>query len=71
MLHTYIEKECVDTILSLWLENREIRHVLGGKYHPQSQGAVKSFNKTIQRFSKEAFANSIYLIEKEINGHFH
>ena len=34
--------------------------MLEGKYHPQSQGAVESFNKTIQRFLDEAFTNSIF-----------
>ena len=60
MLHTYNRKEFVKNTLSSWLENRGIRHVLGGKYHSQSQGAVESFNKTIQRFLNEAFTNSIF-----------
>ena len=70
MLHTDNGKEFVNNTLSSWLENRGIRQVLGGKYHPQSQGAVESFNKTIQRFLNEAFANSIFNWE-EINDHFH
>ena len=60
MFHTDNEKEFVNNTLSSWLENRRIRHVIGGKYHPQSQGAVESFNKTIQRFLNEAFKNSIF-----------
>ena len=60
MLHTDNGKEFVNNTLSSWLENRGVRHVLGGKYHPQSQGAVESFNKTIQRFLNEAFTNSIF-----------
>ena len=60
MLHTDNGKEFVNNTLSSWLENRGIRHVLGGKYHPQSQGAVESFNKTIQRFLNEAFTNLIF-----------
>ena len=55
-----MEKKFANNTLSSWLENRGIRHVLGGKYHPQSQGAVESFNKTIQRFLNEAFTNSIF-----------
>ena len=58
MLHTDNGKEFVNNTLSSWLENRRIRRVLGGKYHPQSQGAVESSNKTIQRFLNEAFTNS-------------
>ena len=53
-------KEFVNNTLSSWLENRKIRHMLGGKYRHQSQGAVESFNKTIQRFWNEAFTNSIF-----------
>ena len=34
--------------------------MIGGKDHPQSQGAVESLNKTIQRFLNEAFINSIF-----------
>ena len=60
MLHTENGKEFVNNTLSSWLDNRGIRHVLGGKYQPQSQGAVESFNKTIQRFLNEAFTNSIF-----------
>ena len=60
MLHTDNGKEFVNNTLSSLLENRGIRHVLGGKYHPQNQGAVENFNKTIQRFLNEAFANSIF-----------
>ena len=60
MLHTDNGKEFVNNTLSSWLENRGIWHMLGGKYHPQSQGAVESFNKTIQRFLNEAFTNSIF-----------
>ena len=60
MLHTDNGKEFETNILSSWLENRGIRHVLGGKFHPQSQGAVESFIKTIQKFLNEAFANSIF-----------
>ena len=42
-------KEFVNELLTNWLEKRNIKHILGGKYNPQSQGAVESFNKTIQK----------------------
>ena len=38
---------------------------MGGKYHPQSQGAVESFNKTIQNFLNEAYTNSIFNGDEE------
>ena len=60
ILHTDNGKEFVNRILNSWLENRGINHILGGKYHPQSQGAVESFNKTIQKFLNEAYTNSVF-----------
>ena len=42
-----------------------IKHILGRKYHPQSQGAVESFNKTIQNFLNEAYANSMFNGDEE------
>ena len=60
MIHTDNGKEFVNNTLSSWLENGGIRHVLGGKHRHQSQGAVESFNKTLQRFLNEAFTNSIF-----------
>ena len=70
MLNTDNGNEFVNNTLASWLENRGIRQVLWGKYHPQSQGAVESFNKTIQNLLNKAFSNSI-LDWKEINSHFH
>ena len=60
MLHTDNGKEFVNNTLFSWIENSRIRHVLGRKYHLQSQGAVESFNKTIQRFLNEAFTKTIF-----------
>ena len=42
MLHTDNGKEFVNELLTNWLE-KKIKHILEGKYHPQSQGAVESF----------------------------
>ena len=36
-----------------------------GKYHPQSQGAVENFNKTIQKFLNEAYTNSMFNGDEE------
>ena len=43
ILHTDNGKEFINSILNSWLENRGINHILGGKYHPQSQGASRKF----------------------------
>ena len=36
-----------------------------GKYQPQSQGAVESFNKTIQKYLNEAYTNSMFNGDEE------
>ena len=41
MLHTDNGKEFANNTLSSWLENRGIRHVLEGKYHPQVKVQLK------------------------------
>ena len=60
MLHTNNGEEFVNELLTNWLDKRNIKHILGGKYYPQSQGAVESFNKTIQKFLNEAYTNSFF-----------
>ena len=47
------------------MKKRNIKHVLGGKYHPQGQGAVESFNKTIQKFLNEAYTNNMFNEDEE------
>ena len=37
------------------------------KYHPQSQGAVEHFNKTIQNFLNEAYTNSMFNGDEELS----
>ena len=37
-------------LLKKFLEHNNIQYVRGSPYHPQSQGAVESFNRTIQNF---------------------
>ena len=59
MLHTEKRKEFVNELLTNWLEKRNINNIMRGKYHQQSQGAVESFNKTIQRFLIEAYKSSM------------
>ena len=66
MLHTYNWKEFVNKLLTNWLEKkRNIKHIFGGKFHPQSQGEVESFNKTIQRFINEVYTNSMFNRDEE------
>ena len=65
MLHTDNGKEFVNELLTNWLEKRNAQHILGGKYHPQSQGAVESFNKTIQRFLNQAYTNTLFNGDEE------
>ena len=35
-------------VLSDYLDNRNIRHIFGKPYHPQTQGKVERFNRTIK-----------------------
>ena len=36
----------------------EVKHVLGAPYHPQSQRAIKAFNKTVQKALSKAYDNT-------------
>ena len=65
MLHTDNGKEFVNELLTNWLEKRNIKHILRGKYHPQSQGEVENFNKTIQKFLIEVYTNSMFNGDEE------
>ena len=65
MLHTDNEKEFVNELLTNWFKKRNIKHILGGKYHPQSQGAIESSNKTIQKFLNEASINTMFNGDEE------
>ena len=42
--------EFVNDQLKSYLLQQGIDHIRGSPYHPQSQGAVETFNKTIQNF---------------------
>ena len=65
MLHTDKGKEFVNKLLTNWFGKINIKHILGEKYHPQSQGAVESFNKTIQKILNEAYTNSTFNGDEE------
>ena len=36
--------------MKVFLKSQKIKYIRGSPYHPQSQGAVEGFNKTIQDF---------------------
>ena len=65
ILHTDNGKEFVNELLTNWLEKRNIKHILGGKYHSQSKGAVENFNKIIQKFLNEGYTNSMFNGDEE------
>ena len=50
ILQTDNGKEFVNDKLKSFLDKQSIKHITGAPYHPQSQGAVEAFNKTIQIF---------------------
>ena len=50
ILHTDNGGEFNNELLKKFLEQNNIQYVRGSPYHPQSQGAVESFNRTIQNF---------------------
>ena len=57
ILHTDNGKEFWNKNVDNLLENREIKHVLGAPYYPQSQSAIKAFNKYIQNWLYKASDN--------------
>ena len=52
-------KEFTNQTFESYLENIEVEHILVSPYHPQSQGAIEAFNKTIQRALSAAYDNII------------
>ena len=52
MLHTDNGKEFVNELLTKMAWYKKYQAFIGRKYHPQSQGAVENFNKTIQKILK-------------------
>ena len=58
-LQTDNGSEFVNDELKMYLSKNRIHHIRGSPYHPQSQGAVEAFNRTVQ--------NYLYLV-KVMNG---
>ena len=44
--------------LPTYLNNIEVKHILGAPYHPQRYEAFKTFNKTIQRALSKVYSNT-------------
>ena len=59
MLQTDNGKEFTNNKLKSYLEGISFDHIFGAPYHPQSQGAIKALNKTIQRALSAAYDNVI------------
>ena len=38
-----------------YLETKDINFIHGRPYHPESQGAVKAFNKTVQDYLSDCY----------------
>ena len=48
--HTDNGSEFVNETLKTYQEKSGIHHIWGSPYHPQNQGAVEAFNRTVQNF---------------------
>ena len=51
-------KEFINKTLNAYLEGIDVKHLYGSPYHPQSQGAIEAFNKTVQKSLSAAYDNS-------------
>ena len=40
-----------------YLETKDIKFIHGRPYHPESQGAVEAFNKTVQDYLSDCYEN--------------
>ena len=58
ILQTDNGKEFVNKQLSTYLDSIKAEHVLGAPYHPQSQGEIEDFNKTVQKVFSKAHDNT-------------
>ena len=51
-------KEFTNKTLNAYLERIDVKHLYGSPYHPQSQGAIEAFNKTVQKSLSAAYDNA-------------
>ena len=59
-------KEFVNKALSAYLDRIKVEHVVDAPYHPQSQGAIEVFNKTVQKALSKAYDNTKKIWKREI-----
>ena len=64
-IHVYLEliqsdneKEFANKTLNAYLEEIDVKHLYGSSYHPQSQGAIEAFNKTVHKSLSAAYDNA-------------
>ena len=57
-------KEFTNKILDEYLSGINVTHIYGSPNHPQSQGAIEAFNKTVQKALSAAYDN---LISEKVN----
>ena len=50
-------KEFTNKTLNTYLEGIDVKHLYGSPYHPQSQGVIEAFNKTVQKSLSVAYDN--------------
>ena len=65
LIHGYQEliqsdngKEFTNKTLNVYLEGIYVKHLYGSPYHPQSQGAIEAFNKTVQKSLSATYDNA-------------
>ena len=51
-------KEFTNKTLNAYLEGIDVKHLYGSPYHPQSQGVIEAFNKTVQKSLSAAYDNA-------------
>ena len=65
MLHADNGKEFLNELLNKLAWKKKYQAFIERKYHPQSQGAVENFNRTIQKFLNEAYTSSMFNGDEE------
>ena len=48
-------KEFTNKTLNAYLEGIDVKHLYGSPNHPQNQGAIEDFNKTVQKSLSGAY----------------
>ena len=53
-----MDENFFNRILDAHLISINVRHILESPYHPQIQGAIEAFNKTVQKSPSVAYDNA-------------